>query len=54
VAAEQITGIAAAESIDKRESIEQDIVKAKRSVARSFQKVVQLWTAEADSTTSTA
>jgi chromosome segregation protein len=53
MAAEQITGIAAAESIDKRQSIEQDIVKAKRGVATSFQKVVQLWTAEADSTTST-
>jgi len=53
LASEQLTGIAAAEAIDKRQTIEQDIVRLKREIATAFQKVVQLWTAEADLVAST-
>jgi chromosome segregation protein len=53
MASEQLTGIAAAEAIDRRQALEHDIVKTKREVATAFQRVVQLWTAQADLTAST-
>lgn len=44
---EQITGIAAAEWVDRRRQAEQDIEAAEREVHVAFQKVVQGWAAQA-------
>jgi hypothetical protein len=44
---EQITGIAAAESIDQRREIERKIEEAERGVRLSFQSLVQAWAAQA-------
>jgi predicted nucleic acid-binding Zn-ribbon protein len=44
---EQITGIAAAESVDLRRQSEQRIAIAEREIAAAFQRVVQGWAAEA-------
>jgi len=46
--AEQITGIAAAEEIDRRQSIELEMARAKREVESSFQKVSDYWAAESE------
>jgi chromosome segregation protein len=46
-AAEQITGIAAAQSVDRRRDIEQEIVEIKRGVQRGVSTMVDYWTAEA-------
>jgi chromosome segregation protein len=45
-AAEQITGIAAAESVDRRHLIDQDIAGARREVQAAFQQVIEFWVAE--------
>jgi chromosome segregation protein len=45
-AAEQITGIAAAESVDRRHLIDQEIAGAKREVQAAFQKIVEFWVAQ--------
>ncbi len=47
-AGEQITGIAAAESVDRRRIVEQQIGEAKREVQTAFQQLVEFWVAEAD------
>jgi ABC-type cobalamin/Fe3+-siderophores transport system ATPase subunit len=44
--ADQITGIAAAQSIDRRRDIEQEISELKRAVQNSAAKMVEFWTAE--------
>ncbi len=44
---EQITGIAAAESVDRRRQAEQEIDDAERSVRATFQQIVQSWAAQA-------
>ncbi|MBS0473077.1 MAG: AAA family ATPase [Proteobacteria bacterium] len=44
---EQITGIAAAESVDLRRQRQQQIEIAEREIAGAFQRVVQGWAAEA-------
>ncbi len=44
---EQITGIAAAESVDRRRQAEQEINDAERGVRAAFQQVVQGWAAQA-------
>ncbi|PBB29609.1 TrlF family AAA-like ATPase [Mesorhizobium sp. WSM3882] len=44
---EQITGIAAAESVDRRRKAEQDIDEAERAIRAAFQQVVQSWAAQA-------
>jgi len=46
--AEQITGIAAAEEIDQRQSIDLEITRAKRDVDSSLQRVVEFWVAESE------
>lgn len=46
--AEQITGIAAAEFIDKRRLLDRDIAAAQREVEAAYQRVVELWVAEAE------
>ncbi|MFM2044696.1 MAG: hypothetical protein RLY86_3272 [Pseudomonadota bacterium] len=52
-AADQITGIAAAESVDLRRSIEQAAVAAKRQVVTAFQELVQHWATVAELTQAT-
>jgi ABC-type lipoprotein export system ATPase subunit/uncharacterized protein with GYD domain len=47
-AAEQITGIAAAESVDRRRLIDQDIAGAKREVEAAFQQLIEFWVAQAE------
>lgn len=47
-AAEQITGIAAAEFINQRRLIDRDIAAAKRDVQASLQQVIELWVAEGE------
>lgn len=47
-AAEQITGIAAAEAVDQRHAVDQEIVAAKREIQAAFQGVVQFWMAESE------
>lgn len=42
-ASEQITGIAAAEQLDKRRVIDADIEKAKRTLAAAVRKQTELW-----------
>ncbi len=44
---EQITGIAAAESVDRRRQAEQEIDDAERQVRAAFQQVIQSWAAQA-------
>lgn len=44
---EQITGIAAAESVDRRRHAEQAIDDAERAIRAAFQQVVQSWAAQA-------
>lgn len=44
---DQITGIAAAELVDRRQQCEREIEEAERAVHSSFQAVVQGWSAEA-------
>lgn len=44
---EQITGIAAAESVDRRRQAEQEIESAERAVRAAFQQVVQYWASQA-------
>ena len=44
---EQITGIAAAESVDRRRQAEQEIEEAERAVRVAFQRLVESWVAEA-------
>lgn len=44
---EQITGIAAAESVDRRRHAEQQLDDAERTVRAAFQQVVQSWAAKA-------
>lgn len=44
---EQITGIAAAESVDLRRQSEQRMQRVEREIAAAFQKMVQGWAAEA-------
>jgi chromosome segregation ATPase len=44
--ADQITGIAAAHSIDRRRDIEQEISELKRAVQNGVAKMVEFWTAE--------
>jgi predicted ATPase len=44
--ADQITGIAAAQSIDRRRDIEQEISELKRAVQNGVAKMVEFWTAE--------
>ncbi|MBZ9769983.1 AAA family ATPase [Mesorhizobium sp. CA6] len=44
---EQITGIAAAESVDRRRQAEQDIDDAERAVRAASQQLVQSWAAQA-------
>lgn len=46
-AAEQITGIAAAEEVDARRELDQRITKAKRDISAALQRVVEHWIAEA-------
>jgi hypothetical protein len=46
-AAEQITGIAAAESVDRRHLIDQEIASARREVQAAFQQMVEFWVAQA-------
>lgn len=45
-AAEQITGIAAAQSVDRRRDVEQEILETKRAVQRGISTMVDFWTAE--------
>jgi chromosome segregation protein len=45
-AGEQITGIAAAESVDRRHLIDQEIATAKREVQVAFQQVFEFWVAQ--------
>ena len=45
-AAEQITGIAAAESVDRRHLIDQEIAGARRDVQAAFQQMVEFWVAQ--------
>ncbi|MCK3780485.1 AAA family ATPase [Ensifer sesbaniae] len=45
-AAEQITGIAAAEVVDKRRVVEREIAAAQRAVQSAYQKVIEFWLAE--------
>jgi chromosome segregation protein len=45
-AADQITGIAAAESVDQRHLVDQDIASAKREVQSAFQQIVEFWVAQ--------
>jgi chromosome segregation protein len=47
-AAEQITGIAAAESVDRRRLIDQEIAGAKREVEAAFQQLIEFWVAQAE------
>lgn len=47
-AAEQITGIAAAEFVDQRRVLEKAILAAKREVHNTFQQVVEFWVAESE------
>lgn len=47
-AAEQITGIAAAESVDQRRLSEKEIAESKRKVQSVFGKVTDFWAAEAE------
>jgi hypothetical protein len=46
-AAEQITGIAAVESLDRRRDLEQRIIELRRSVQKCVAGLVEYWTAEA-------
>lgn len=46
--AEQMTGIAAAESIDARHAIDREISAAKRDVLSAYQTLVEFWTVEED------
>jgi DNA repair exonuclease SbcCD ATPase subunit len=46
-AAEQITGIAAVQSLDRRRDIEQEILELKRTVQKCVSTMVDYWTAEA-------
>lgn len=45
-AAEQITGIAAAELISQRRELEHDLNAKKREVQTAFQRVIELWNAQ--------
>lgn len=45
-AGEQITGIAAAESVDRRHLIDQEIGGSKREVEAAFQQVIEFWVAQ--------
>lgn len=47
-AAEQITGIAAAEFLEQRRTLEQDILSTKREVRTALQKTIELWAAEGE------
>jgi chromosome segregation protein len=47
-AAEQITGIAAAEEVEQRRQIDQDIVTAKRSVTLALQQLAAFWQLKLD------
>ena len=53
-AAEQITGIAAAEAIDRRQVIELEVGRSKRAVQSSMQKVVDFWAAESAQVTASS
>jgi chromosome segregation protein len=46
--AEQITGIAAAEYIDRRRLVDRDIAAAKREIKAAFQRLVEFWVADAE------
>jgi chromosome segregation protein len=48
-ASEQMTGIAAAESLDSRKAIEQQLQRAQRDIASGLQRLVEFWIAEAES-----
>jgi ABC-type Mn2+/Zn2+ transport system ATPase subunit len=45
-AADQITGIAAAEAIDKRRQLDQDIEGARREIQTNFRRLVAYWQAQ--------
>lgn len=47
-AAEQITGIAAAEYVDKRRLLERDIASAQRAVTAAYQRMVEYWVADSE------
>jgi chromosome segregation protein len=47
-AAEQITGIAAAEEIDQRQALEGEIARAKRDIAVCLDRVVDSWAAQGE------
>lgn len=46
--AEQITGIAAAEFVDKRRLLERDIGASQREVEAAYQRIVEFWVAEGE------
>jgi cytochrome c556 len=47
-AADQITGIAAAESVDQRRHADQEINAAKREIQSSFQRLIEFWVAQGE------
>lgn len=47
-ASEQMTGIAAAESLDSRKAIEQQIQRAQRDIDIGLQRLVEFWIADAE------
>jgi chromosome segregation protein len=53
-AVDQITGIAAAESIIKRQEIEDAIARIKREIQSNVQRLVEYWVAEAEHKNATA
>ena len=53
-ASEQITGIAAAESVDQRRLVDQEIASAKREVQASFQQIIEFWVAQGEHNQSVA
>ncbi|WP_455271685.1 TrlF family AAA-like ATPase [Rhizobium herbae] len=53
-AAEQITGIAAAEEVEQRREIDRDIATAKRSVTLALQQLAAYWLLQLDSQRKTA
>jgi chromosome segregation protein len=48
-AGEQITGIAAAESVDRRHIVDREIAESKREVQIAFQQAIEFWVAQAES-----
>ena len=47
-ASEQMTGIAAAESLDSRKSVEQQVQRAQRDIESGLQRLAEFWIAEAE------